>query len=197
MGYKLPKELTEAEWKKHKAALATDTGISGKLRTLKGVADDYDDTDDKNKALVAALKVFSKEAADAAKDLSGAFAKTKAFLQTMSKVANAAVHTVHKEMTDRWEDERNKEKQAKLKAEHEAREALEAALGKDFDTYMKALAKEGRVLGVVVGTTIKFKQAMEKDAFGEAQGVLKEKGVDVKLGDLVKLSKTMPKKDDK
>lgn len=196
MPYTLPKELTESEWKKHKAALATDTGISKKLVELGKVAAKYDDSDEKNKALSKALRDFAVDAAAAAKDLSGAFAKTKAFLETMRKKAIETSSAVHKEMTDRWSDEINKDASAKRKAEHEAREALAAAVGKGYGEFVKALGEEGRVLGAVMGTVIKFKQAMEKDAFGEAQGVLKEKGIDVKLGDLMKLGKSMPKKDD-
>lgn len=188
MGYKLPKELTEAEWKKHKAALATDTGISDKLRKLATVAAAHDEDDDKTtENLKKALTAFGKDATTAAKALAAPFAKTKTYLEKMAKAANDTMHAVHKDMTERWADASRKEAAAKRQAEFDAREAVNAAAQKDLATFLKVLGNEGRVLGAVVGTGIKFKQAIEKGDAGEAQGVLKEKGIDIPLGTLMKM----------
>src|SRR5262245_17184010 len=134
MGFELPDELFNTEWKRHKANLATDTGIGKKLTSLTQPANRFDINDPSTvKALTDQLKVVEKAAMDAAGDLSPVIAGTKKYLIKMSGKAKAAV----KEIEDEF-DKNEAEKKQKMEDDKKARNDLKEAANKlDADKYWK------------------------------------------------------------
>src|SRR5687768_13868872 len=100
MPFQLAPALTENEWKKHKAALATDTKVSAKLRDLKTAADKYDATKRPEvETLHGALETVRSHALTTAKGLSPAFAKTKKYLEDMAAAAAKHKTVVQSQIT--------------------------------------------------------------------------------------------------
>lgn len=191
MSYALSAVLKEAEWKKHKAALATETGISKKLRDLVGPAAAFDYTDDTTLApLVTALKDVAKSAAEQEKKLSGAFAKTKDLLGKMAKAARDAVHEVEGDVSDYKKEQKKKLADEQKRKEIEARDEIKNEASKGADAFMQVLEKHAKTLALVVGPQIKIKQAIKaKDQEAIKELVEKHTGVKLVVGDLIKLCK--------
>ena len=193
MPYNLPKSLTVDEWKKVKADLATDTGISDKLRKLAQAATAFQvDNDTSVRALRTKLTEVKTAALAQQKKLNAAFAKTKDYLGKLAKAAQDEDGKVAERVSDHEEQLRKKAADAKKLQEFDAREAIKTAASEGREKFLAALKNHAATLGITVGAQIKIKLAMENQKSDELKNLVKEStGIDLVVGQLLRLIKNL------
>lgn len=196
MPFALPKELQEAEWKKHKAALATETGISKALIALKGLANAYKEDDaDSISALVKGLLDMGRTAKAAEGKVGAVFPKTKEYLGKMATTAAATGKKVNDEWNQRIANEAAREKGIKLNALLKAKQALEEAVPKGITEYFKVMMKNYEALGIKVGDIIKMEKSAKAGDQDAVTKVLGEHGIPIGHGiKIIQIDGTKKKK---
>lgn len=196
MPFTLPKELQEKEWKKHKAALATETGISKALIALQGLANAYSEDDaDSIRALVKGLLDMSRTAKTAEGKVGAVFPKTKEYLGKMATKAAETGTKVNDEWTQRIKNEISREKAVKLNALLQAKQALEDAVPKGITEYFKVMSKNHDALGIKLGDIIKMEKSAKAGDQDAVTKILGEHGIPIGQGiKIIQIDGTKKKK---